>query len=270
VLTLAFSVLIAAYLLIPNALFRYFLGWFVPVKVFQGTKTEEFTRAVATLAFIFCVALFAVWYLPILKSHPFAFTDSPEQRVSDYTIVSSSLYSEAMFKEYGRTFWEAFWRVFERQGRTILWYYVLCVFFAFLSGWGSIRYGKLKEWRPFSWIKRYRSLRDWAPYVRFADLYLLPHISQWHVILTPFTFPDPETLVKADVLMTDDTLYSGEVVDHFVNKDGELSGLFLKNPRRFDRARYLKEKEVWGITRPTFRPRLATEELQPFCSLVPV
>ena len=156
-----------------------------------------------------------------------------------------------MFKEYGSTFWKAFWRVVERQGRTICWYYVLCVLFAFLSGWASIRYGKLKEWRPFSWVKRYRLLRDWAPYVRFADLYLLPHISQWHVILTAFTFPDPETLVKADVLMTDDTLYSGEVVDHFVNKDGALSGLFLKNPRRFDRARYLKEKEEWGITRPT-------------------
>jgi len=96
-------------------------------------------------------------------------------------------------------------------------------------GWASKQYGRFKGWRP---------------YAKFADIYLLPHISQWHAILTPFTFPDPKTTVKADVLMTDDTLYSGEVVDYFVDKDGDLSGLFLKNPRQFDRARYLKRRKL--------------------------
>ena len=83
----------------------------------------------------------------------------------------------------------------------------------------------------------------------FADVYLLPHITQWHAILTGFTFP-VKTAVKADVLMTDDTLYSGEVADSFLSSDGSLGGLFLKNPKRFDRARYLKEKADWGTTRP--------------------
>lgn len=59
--------------------------------------------------------------------------------------------------------------------------------------------------------------------------------------------------MKADVLMVDNTLYSGEVADHFVNKDGDLSGLFLRDPRRFDRIRYLREKETWGTTRSTMK-----------------
>jgi hypothetical protein len=231
VITLAFSALIAAYLLIPNALFRFLLGRFAPVRLFQGTKTEELTRAVVTLAFIFAIALLAVWYVPGSKSYPFAFVDTPAQRTSDYMVVAGGLYNETMFKEYGRNFWEAFWRVLQRQGRTISWYYILCASFALVFGWATRRYGKLKGWRLYLW---------------FSDVYLLPHISQWHVILTAFTFRDPKTVVKADVLMTDDTLYSGGVVDHFVNKDGDLSGLFLKNPRRFDRVRYQKEKDAWG------------------------
>lgn len=235
-IALAFSALIALYLLIPHALFRYFLGWFVPMKAFQGPKTEELTRAVVTLTFIFVFALGAVWYVPESKSQPFAFADTPDQRVSDYVIVASGLYNESMFKEYGSRFWEALSRVFKRQGRMLFWYYLLCTFFAFLFGWASKHYGKLREWRLYS---------------KFADFYLIPHISQWHVLLTAFTFPDPKTVVKADVLMTDDTLYSGEVIDHFVNQENKLSGLFLKSPRRFDRMRYLKEKDTWGMTRPT-------------------
>jgi len=101
---------------------------------------------------------------------------------------------------------------------------------------GSRYYGRLKRSKAYS---------------KLADLYLLPHISQWYVLLTPFTFPDRRTVVKADVLMTDDTLYSGDVIDHFLDKDGNLSGLFLANPARFDRRRYLKEKDTWGTTRPT-------------------
>ncbi len=235
-IALAFSALIALYLLIPHALFRYFLGLFVPVKAFQGPKTEELTRAVVTLTFIFILALYAVWRIPGLKSHPFFFDDAPDKRVSDYVIVASSLYNETVFKEYGPRFWEALSRVFERQGRMLVWYYTLCTFFAVLFGWASKNYGKFKDY--------------WA-YAKFADFYLMPHISQWHVLLTPFTFPDPKTLVRADVLMTDNTLYSGEVIDHFVDQENKLSGLFLKNPSRFDRVRYLKEKEDWGMTRPT-------------------
>lgn len=234
-IALLFSALIAIYLLIPNTLFRYVLGRSVPVRNFQGPKTEELTQAVVTLAFIFGIALLAVWYIPPIKNWPFSFVDSPSLRSNDYKVVASGLYSETMFKDYGDRFWDSFWRVVDRQARFASWYYLLCFLIAYALGQATKRYGKLKQWRAYS---------------KFADIYLIPHISQWHVILSPFTFPDPKTVVKADVLMSDDTLYRGEVAQHFVDKDGNLSGLFLRDPQRFDRGRYLKDRDSWGTTRP--------------------
>jgi hypothetical protein len=159
VIALAFSALIALYLLIPHALFRYFLGLFVPVKAFQGPKTEELTRAVVTLTFIFILALCAVWYVPGSKSHPFFFADASDKRVSDYVIVAGGLSNESVFKEYGPRFWEDLSRVFERQGRMLVWYYILCTVFALLFGWASKNYGSLKGSRVYS---------------KFADFYLIP------------------------------------------------------------------------------------------------
>ncbi len=235
-IALVVSCLVAAYLLVPNALFRVVLRLKVPLRIFQESKIEDLTRAVVTLVFVFVIALFAVWYVPCLNSHPFAFPDTPKLRSSDYQIVASGLYSEAMFKDYGNVFWDALWRTLRRQGRFVFWYYLLVALLARASGWASIRYGKFRRNKI---------------YARFADWYLLPHISQWYVLLTPFTFPDSRTVVKADVLMTDDTLYRGDVADHFVDKDGNLTGLFLMNPSRFDRRTYLREKDTWNVTRPT-------------------
>jgi hypothetical protein len=235
VIALVFSALIAVYLLIPNAWFRLLLGLFVPLRIFQESKIEDLTRAAVTLALIFVIALTAVWYVPGLKDHPLNFTDDAQLRASDYITVASGLYSEPIFKEYGPKFWNALWRTLKRQGRFACWYYVLVSLFAVADGMGSRHYGRLKRFKAYS---------------KFADLYLLPHISQWYVLLTPFTFPDRRTLVKADVLMTDETLYRGDVIDHFLDKDGNLSGLILGNPARFDRRRYLREQDVWGTTRP--------------------
>jgi hypothetical protein len=236
VIALVVSCLIAAYLLVPNALFRFVLRLKVPLRVFQDSKIEDLTRAVVTLSAVFVIALVAVWYLPFVESHPFVFPDTPQFRSSDYKTVVSGLYSEGMFKDYGNAFWDALGRTLRRQGRFLFWYYLLVAAIAWLSGWASTHYGKFRRNKV---------------YAKFADFYLLPHISQWYAVLTPFTFPDGKTIVRADVLMTDDTLYRGEVAEHFVDKDGNLSGLFLASPSRFDRRTYLREKDAWGTTRPT-------------------
>lgn len=230
---IAFSALIAAYLLIPYSIFRYFLGRVVPLKVFQESKTEEITRAVVTLFVLFSVAILIVRYVPFCKDYPWPFSDTPEQRASDYRIVLSSLHSEELFKDYGQKFWDAMARTLDRQFRVIAWYYLLVVGAALYAGRLSRRYWRLKNNRVYKW---------------FADTYLLPHISQWHPLLSGFTFP-PNTAIKADVLMTNGVLYDGEIADYFLNRDGTLAGLFLKNPRRFERDRYLNEREEWGLTR---------------------
>jgi hypothetical protein len=50
--------------------------------------------------------------------------------------------------------------------------------------------------------------------------------------------------------MTDNTLYRGDIAAHFVGGDGNLAGLLLANPKRFDRAALLKERDTWGNSRP--------------------
>ncbi len=53
----------------------------------------------------------------------------------------------------------------------------------------------------------------------------------------------------ADILTSDDNLYRGEVLDHFVDIDGKLSGIMLNHAQRFDRRTYLRDKDA-GQAKP--------------------
>ena len=72
---------------------------------------------------------------------------------------------------------------------------------------------------------------------------MFSYISEWHPLLTPYLYVDPDATVQADILCTNDVLYQGTVSQYFV-KDGQLSGIFLRNPRRFNREVYVKDKEA--------------------------
>jgi hypothetical protein len=96
---------------------------------------------------------------------------------------------------------------------------------AFFSGILATQYGKFRN------NKLVQLLAD-----RFVFLY----ISQWYVLLTSYLLPD--TVVQVDILSVNDILYQGELSEYFL-KDGELSGIILTNPKRFNRKPYLKEKE---------------------------
>lgn len=254
-IALALSVLAAGYLLIPNAWYRFLLSHFVPLKIFQERKTEDIARAVATLGLLFVVSLLAVWYLPVLRDYPFTFPETRHLRASDYKVVVSCLYSEELFKTQGDGFWDAFWRVAKRQGHFACWYYSLVTVCALLAGVMSRYYGRLSRVdddlsQQESGLRRRIKVAAVKSYKMFSDFYLLPHVSQWYVVLTAFTFPDPKnTIVKADVLMTDGTLYRGIVADHFLDKDGNLAGLFLEKPSRYDRRAQLRERDSWGTSR---------------------
>jgi len=81
-------------------------------------------------------------------------------------------------------------------------------------------------------------------YERFVQSVLLRSINEWHYLLTPFNFPDiPKLRIAADILIDGDRLYQGDVIEHFLDREGALSGLILENPRRFDRVRYLRAKD---------------------------
>ncbi len=147
---------------------------------------------------------------------------------SDYKVVASAFYSEQFFHQAGEEFWRALDRAAWRQGQILGWYWGLVIVEALLLSFLVRRYG------------RYRGNRV---YSKFADTLLLPNVSQWHVLLTPFVFPDRKATVKADVLSSEGTLYQGTVSDHFLDVDGMLSGVILTEPRRFDRRTYLKDKD---------------------------
>jgi hypothetical protein len=52
----------------------------------------------------------------------------------------------------------------------------------------------------------------------------------------------PGTEVRADILCTNDLLYQGRVSQYFL-KDGELSGIILHDPQRFNRDLYRKARQ---------------------------
>jgi hypothetical protein len=135
--------------------------------------------------------------------------------------VAAGFYSDAEFAKLGEQFWQAATRCSRRQARLVSWYFLLIIGEALYLGILAKNYPKLKN--PFLL---------WA-----SDSFLTPYISQWHPLL-----PKADTIVQADILCVDDTLYQGEVNDYYL-RDGELSGLILKAPRRFDRPAYLKAKD---------------------------
>jgi hypothetical protein len=79
---------------------------------------------------------------------------------------------------------------------------------------------------------------DW-----FAEPILFSSISEWHIIFTDFAFP-AETIKYVDVLSTEGILYRGLLSDSFFNSDGELTGLLLEDPYRFDRDEYVDHKKA--------------------------
>jgi hypothetical protein len=227
VLVVLFSLLLTLYLVIPEAIFRTVFGWFVPPRNFVLSRTETAYRALGIASLPFVLALFGSWYLPGMRSFPFPVRDNaPQARRADYRIVTESLYSDAEFQRQRAEFWPAFTRCARRQARLILWYALFIVLEAVLAGELAKNFARYKSNPIYKWI---------------ADKLLFSYISEWHPLLTPYSYVDPNTAVQADILCTNGTLYQGHVSQHFV-KEGQLTGIILQKPKRFDRESYLQAK----------------------------
>jgi hypothetical protein len=226
-LALTLSVLLTAYLIVPEAIFRAIFGWFLPTKEFVLTRTDTVYRAVGISAFPFVLAMILCWYAPGPRTWPFPVSlNTARARRDDYKIVAAALYSDAEFARSPATFWGAFTRSLRRQARLVSWYFPFVALEALLWGWLASRYARFRRNGLYRWL---------------ADKFLFHYISRWHPLLTPYLSPD--TVVRADILCTNDTLYQGYVSQHFL-KDGQLSGIILRSPKRFDRQSYLKAKEA--------------------------
>jgi hypothetical protein len=223
VLALVFSALFTVYLLVPEALFRLVFGFFIPSRTFVLTRTEKAYRAVLITVVPFLLAWACSWYVPGPNAWPFPIAEnSVYQRRADYRAVSTAFYSDAEFAKLGEKFWQSATRCSRRQARLVSWYFLLIIIEAFFLGALAKNYPKLKN-PALTWI---------------SNAFLTAMISQWHPLLPK----GGDTVVQADILCVNDLLYQGEVSEYFL-KDGELSGLILRKPQRFDKKAYDKAKE---------------------------
>jgi len=244
------------YVLIPGILFRFITSLFVPLKLFERTRTQEATFAVAVALLPFFLALFCVWFLPITRHYPFPVTEgTAAERQQDYRRVTIMLTSGDVSKYLSQTGtgdansapvssspsdgnWNALSHVLHRQARFLTWYFIAvalegCAFGFFASRYGSWQDEKAKGWRK---------LRN-ALYKPLARKMILPNISEWHLLLTDFNWPARrEIFVSVDILQPDGRLYQGNVADYFIDSAGKLTGILLKHVSRFDRESYASAK----------------------------
>jgi hypothetical protein len=243
------------YILIPGVLFRFLTSWFVPLKLFERTRTQEATFAVAVALLPFAIALFGVWNLPIMRHLPFPILEgTATERSQDYHRVTAILTSSDASKLLGNLpsgstsaslqsndlNWQSLDRVLRRQARFLTWYFLLIGAEGVCFGLLARRYG---DWQ--SHAARYR-LRLWL-----IRSFILPNISEWHLLLTNFNWPHKEDIdVSVDILQNDGHLYQGRVADYFIDSQGKLTGILLENVSRFDREAYNKALETPATEQP--------------------
>jgi hypothetical protein len=219
-LALLVSYAIIAYIFVPAALFR--LSSSSILKNFQRTRAEEIAFSVYVSIIPLLLAGLMVWVWS--SWHPQSFADW-----DDYKEMLSASYSVQLFGESQSHFWQSASQVFAGQFRflVVLW---PC---SFVEG---VVFYRL--------VRSFGHWRDKGPLRSWLAERLLSNISEWFVLLTTANFPtQPERRVAADVLIVEDHLYQGFVANYFLDENGELSGLLLTEPRRFDRIGYLTAKE---------------------------
>jgi hypothetical protein len=229
VLALLASVLVLSYLLIPGVLFKVGFSWFVPLRAFDRTRAQELAYSSSVCFLPLLIAVLLVWYTSA-GQHPFAFPDDWSQRDADYRTLFLTSFSD-QYASRPDELWGALTRVCRRHGRLLFWYYLLVVFEAALSGSVASRWGRIQP----------RVTRG-GRLDRAGDRLLLRNISEWHVLLTNFLFPG--TTMHVDVMTAEDRLFRGEVLTHTVDRDGNLTGLYLNNSERFNRRTYLSAAEA--------------------------
>jgi hypothetical protein len=233
------SALLGLYVFAPYVIFHTLCSFFVRLKKSQRTKTQEIVQGVFVAGLPFALTTILFWTGSVGGSCVlFPIVDSHVRKAGDYHAVFTAAYSDHYFAEHQTETWEALGRVWRRQADFLAWNYTfLCIetlCFIYLVR----RYGAWKDNRLYGW---------------FASRVLLPAVSEWHVMLTDFNFPAQEQRsVEVDAMSKDDILYRGNVVDHFLGPNGELSGLLLNGAQRYDRDK-LKDDRKANIIKATDR-----------------
>ena len=102
-IALVASVLLALYFVIPSLLFRFIYRLFIPLRVIEGSKTGEATRAVINTIVPFVLALVLVWYIPAFDSFPVE-AAHPEFKIQDYKTIVGCFIAKIYL---GKTRWHS-------------------------------------------------------------------------------------------------------------------------------------------------------------------
>jgi len=228
VLALLITTLTAVYLLGPGLIARWILGLFVSPRVTVRSRSEELTRALLLSIVPLAAAIAEATLRRVLQWR---------RHSMELKTFFSSIYSDSSFREHERIgdFYHAA-STFLWMNGSILWRLyaiVLPVALGFaLVAW---QYGKIVRWQ---WIQK----RNWL--TEFVAWMIRDHISEWHLHLSSFSLGNKAATLQADVLTVSGTLYQGALKSAIRASDGQLAGLVLSNPRRFDREPYLRRKEA--------------------------
>lgn len=192
------------------------------------TKTQEATVGCLVAILPLLLANWTVWKCPLAQQHPFPYAyGSVDDYKRDYRLGFGLVVSEDPEKllqpeiEPKTIYERAVASIWRRQLRFLSWYYAFSFIEGLLFGFIASEYGNL--WGRYT-------IYDWL-----ARKIFLPQISEWQLLLTDFAFPkNPKREVQADVLC-DGILYRGKVGDYFLDTNGKLSGLYMKDAERFRR-----------------------------------
>ena len=222
-IAVAVSAFVAFYILGPDAVSRILLGLTLPRRALLLTRGEEVTRA-----FVWSIVSLLIAYL-------WCRADGTWSRVWQPAALQTAfagLYSEEFFRTHQDLWYASLRPLLSLNLSLLIRLYTAVLLFSSLLSISTHFYGVIRDrLPPWAWLRN-----------TLAAL-LLPRVAQWHILLSGLLLGDRDLYLMADVLTKSDRLYQGELSDRVLAADGSLVSLTLTDPRRFDRAGYLKAKE---------------------------
>ncbi len=223
-IALLFSVLLALYLLGPDLLARWLLGFVVPRKAVVQSRSEEITRAAIWSA---CPLLIALRLTQLQGIFP---------RYGGTAMLKTffaGLYSEAMFRNDPNRWFQSASAILHMNLAVLFWMYAVVIAASLALMLLTRKYATIRHGLPYGFP------RD------FLARLVLPRVAEWHVLLSDMLLPTRDLSLFADIL-TRSGLYRGLVQDKVLGPDGGLRSITLGEPRRFQREQYLAAREKHG------------------------
>jgi hypothetical protein len=223
------SAALGLYIFLPDFLFDKLAAPFAELKRHQRTKLEEITAGVVVAAIPFALTWFLSQHVWLVGHWPFAVNEAVTNKVADYKLIFAAAYRDEFFIQNQGRVWDALSHVRWHQLRFLCWNYFFLLLEISVVIVLTSNYGRWKN----NWFYR-----------QFITSWLLRRVSEWEILLTSFVFPPSERrIVVVDAMTSDGHLYSGNAGAYFLDREGDLSGLLLKNCKRFRYAQLQEDRQ---------------------------